>query len=96
MVTMVAASREAGKTWNASTAAYATMHNTTVDPPTAGHCWWIFLHVNLAMVLVAVFHLCGDLDMKRKHLDDGRGLRREYTDHERPQVLSADMRAAGT
>ena len=34
MFTMVAISREAGKTLSATTAAYATMNNTTVDPST--------------------------------------------------------------
>ena len=41
----------------ASTAAYEAMHHTTVDSSTADHCWWIFLHVNLAMVLLVVFSL---------------------------------------
>ena len=46
-VTMVAASGEAGKTSSATIATYATKHN----PSTAVH-WWIFLRVNLAMVVV--------------------------------------------
>ena len=49
---------ERRKTSSATLAAYATMHNTRVDPSTADHSWWTFLHVNLVMVLVAVFHLC--------------------------------------
>ena len=57
MATMVSALREAGKTSSATTAACATMHNTTVDSSTAVHCWWFFLQVNLAMVIRAVFYL---------------------------------------
>ena len=57
MAAMVSASREAGKTSSATTAACATMHNTTVDSSTAVHCWWFFLQVNLAMVIGAVFYL---------------------------------------
>ena len=42
IVTTVAASREAGKTPNATTAAHATVHNTTEDLFTANYCWWIW------------------------------------------------------
>ena len=44
MVAMVTALIVAGTTSGASAAAYATMHNVTVDPFTADHCWWIFWH----------------------------------------------------
>ena len=79
------ASREAGKTSSATTAACATMHNTTVDSSTAVHCWWFFLHVNSAMVIKAVFYLymhrvkitqhcrkLADFNLKRRHLENGR------------------------
>ena len=59
MVTMVGASREARRTSGATTAAYATMHSTTVDPSTADHCWCLFLNVNLVMVIVFVFYKKG-------------------------------------
>ena len=39
---MVAASREAGQTASATTAACATVHNTTMDHFVAVYCWWIF------------------------------------------------------
>ena len=55
---MVAASREAQKSSSATTAARAVIHNTTVTFFTAVHYWWIFLHVNLAMVIVAVLYQC--------------------------------------
>ena len=54
LVTVVVASREAVKTSDVTTAAYGMVHNTTVDASTAVHCWWIFVYVNLVMVIVAV------------------------------------------
>ena len=41
-VNMVAASTEAGQTARTTTAACATMHNTTMDHSVAVYCWWIF------------------------------------------------------
>ena len=69
-----------------TTTACTTMDNTTVDSSTAVHCWQIFLHVNQAMAIVAVFLVCvhkvkitrrckevGDFNIKETHiLEDGR------------------------
>ena len=49
---------EDGMTSSETTTACTTMDNTTVDSSTAVHCWQIFLHVNQAMVIVAVFPVC--------------------------------------
>ena len=49
---------EAVKTSSATTAAYATMQNTTVVQSTAYHCWCTFLHVSSVIVVVAVLYLC--------------------------------------
>ena len=40
-----------------------TMHNTTVETHEAVHCWWIFLHLNLVKVIVAL--ICLYVDKKR-------------------------------
>ena len=47
---------DAGKTWSETTAACGAMHK--YNRGTTGDCRWIFLHVNLAMVIVAAFYLC--------------------------------------
>ena len=56
---MVLAWRETSKASNkVKSAEYATMRNTTSDTHQAGHCWWIFLHVYLVKVIVALVYSC--------------------------------------
>ena len=38
--------------------AHCETHCTTVDTHQGGHCWWIFLHMYLVKVIVALVFLC--------------------------------------
>ena len=53
-------------------AAYTTMPTTTVDTHQPGHCWWIFLHITVALFCMCVKYKVKINAMKQKRVKHSR------------------------